>query len=546
MLANTRRNTIIFVCILLIAGIFHVLDRELPHEYSTIMFYLYTAAYAGLLLSWTQSVRRRLLPTRARKTFIAAAILMVSFIIIRSFKYRILYSFPTATRYAWYLFYIPFLFIPALFAISCISMSKIGEASDQGKYNWILAPAGLLSALVLTNDLHHMVFVPLISIELFSGDTGTYKYGWLYYCVYACCAAYILLGMAFLLRAFGLRKSWRKIVYPLVFLALIPVSVFLQGLLRQRGLPVLYNLPEIYIFCMIGIFESCIRSRFIPYNDNYESFFAAMDFPAAITNGKLAQVYHTKTMINADAEQLRSAVGTSVYLDKDTVLRGKSLSSGSVFWTESESELNRLNEQISAVNDALGEENALLKAENDLKEKKARLDAQNAVYDRIARDLYPVQKRIQKILDNADPSGPDFSSDLAVCCVYNAYSKRRSSLLLLSEEKLPLRNRELFLSLQESARYLSCCGIDAAAVGESWSEFSLGTICDLYDSFEAVIEAYLPVLKRLTVSITDSGIRIAAEAGTPKSRPEINLPFSVSVSDEVQYITINADTGGVK
>ena len=356
----------------------------------------------------------------------------------------------------------------------------------------------------------------------------------------------MLLGLYYLLRASRLRSSWRKMIYPLAFLVLIPALSVLHSIMKQDHLPVPFQIPEIYIFCMLGIFESCIRLRLIPYNDNYETFFSEMDLPAVITTGELEEVYKTRTAIGADEKQLRSAVIEPLYIDKDTVLHGKTLSAGCAFWTESEAEINRLNEQISSVNDVLSEENALLKAENDLKEKKARLDAQNAVYDRIAKELQPIQRKIERILEKTSPSDPGFASDLAVCCVYNAYSKRKSSLLLLSEETLPKRNRELFLSLQESARYLSCCGIEAAAVGESWSEFPLRTVCDLYDTFEALIEAYLPVLKMLTVSVTGAGIRIAAEAGDPGHLPETKLPYKVSISDDVQYITVFADAGGVR
>ena len=41
--------------------------------------------------------------------------------------------------------------------------------------------------------------------------------------------------------------------------------------------------------------------------------------------------------------------------------------------------------------------------ENELKQKKAQLDAQNQVYDKIAAALDPKQKRIQALLEGAPP-----------------------------------------------------------------------------------------------------------------------------------------------
>ena len=48
-----------------------------------------------------------------------------------------------------------------------------------------------------------------------------------------------------------------------------------------------YEVPEILIFCMLGVFEACIRSRLMPRNENYAAFFSAMKIPAMITNAAL-------------------------------------------------------------------------------------------------------------------------------------------------------------------------------------------------------------------------------------------------------------------
>ena len=109
-------------------------------------------------------------------------------------------------------------------------------------------------------------------------------------------------------------------------------------------------------------------------------------------------------------------------------------------------------------------------------------------------------------LDGTEPGTEDFRRALGECCVLNAWCKRKSNLLLLNGKELPERNRELFLALQESARFLKCCGVEAAAVGEETADFPLSDIHDLYDAFETVIEAWLPSLRRMTVSLTDGGI----------------------------------------
>ena len=217
---------------------------------------------------------------------------------------------------------------------------------------------------------------------------------------------------------------------------------------------------------------------------------------------------------------------------------------GYVFWTEDESELHRESLRLESANEILSEENDLIAVENELREKKAHLDAQEKIYDKIAAALYPKQKRIEWLMAGTPPASEDFEKTLAECCLLNAYCKRKSNLLLLSEETLPKSNRELFLSLQESARFLECCGIQAAAVGEEYSDLPLSAIHELYDTFETVIEAYLPCMKRMTASLTNNGIRLAIESESDPALPPTLLPVERKLSDDLTFLTINATGGG--
>ena len=128
----------------------------------------------------------------------------------------------------------------------------------------------------------------------------------------------------------------------------------------------------------------------------------------------------------------------------------------------------------------------------------------------------------------------------------NAYSKRKSNLLLLSEETLPKRNRELFLALQESASSLKYCGVKAAAVGEEYSAFPLSAVHALYDAFEAVLESWLPHMKRMTVSLAGDGLRLAAETAGEPPLPETALPVERRSDEGYTFLRILAGTGGDK
>ena len=109
---------------------------------------------------------------------------------------------------------------------------------------------------------------------------------------------------------------------------------------------------------------------------------------------------------------------------------------------------------------------------------------------------------------------------------------------------LPKRNRELFLALQESARFLNCCHISAAAAGEETADFPLADIHDLYDTFESIIEAWLSSMRRMTVSLTGDGIRMAVDAEQDLSLPDTVLPVEKQISEGTVFLTIYRRNGG--
>jgi hypothetical protein len=89
-LTKQNRNTLLFVLFLLLGGITYLLTRTYVSMLDTFMFSANFMIYIGLLIFWMQSVRVRLLPTRARSYIITAAALMIVYLLIRVLRFRIL------------------------------------------------------------------------------------------------------------------------------------------------------------------------------------------------------------------------------------------------------------------------------------------------------------------------------------------------------------------------------------------------------------------------------------------------------------------------
>ena len=541
-MAKCKNNTVLFSGFLLLAGVAYLFTRTYISIVDTFMFSANFIIYIGLLFSWTYSVRMRLLPTRARGYILAASVLMVMVLLVRFLRYRVLLEV-VSSRYTDYAINIPLVLIPTLFLMTCIRIHR-GEGDEQnGKERLLLIPACTLLLLILTNDLNQLFYRRLIPLSEFHGVIGTYTYGPLFYFMYGWMGLMLLAGFVILIRNAWQRNTRGLIRFAAVFLIWAGLSLFNRLFFTARDMLRMYHGPEIHVFSLLGLFEVCIRSRMIPYNENYTGFFSNLGLPVLITNDALTPVYETDLPIKAYDAQLAAAVKAPVYPDEDTRLSGMKLRPGYAFWAEDESELHRESRRLAEANEILSEENDLIAVENELRERKAHLDTQNQVYDRIAAALFPKQKQIEKLLESVSPESDRFPAVLAACCVLNAYCKRKSNLMLLSEENLPKPNRELFLSLKESASYLKCCGIDAAAMGEEYSEMPIDSVHALYDSFETLIEAFLPYMHRMTVSLSGNGIRIAMEADQSPGLPITVLPIECSESDGCFFLTIQAEGG---
>ena len=258
-----KRNTWLFFGFLLLGGVANLLTRTRISIVDTFMFSLNFMLYIGMLLFWMQSVRSRLLPTRARSYIVASALLMIVYLLVRVLRFRILTGI-TVRRFVDYAYNIPMVLVPTLFLMTCIRISRGERAEERGRERLLLIPACALLLLIMSNDLHQLFYRRLIPLAEFHGIVGTYTYGPLFYFMYAWMVLTLLAGFAILIR-----NAWRRNLRDLLWfggVVLLWAAMSLLNLLvfTRLDLVRMYHAPEIHVFAMLGFFEVCIRNRLIP------------------------------------------------------------------------------------------------------------------------------------------------------------------------------------------------------------------------------------------------------------------------------------------
>lgn len=220
-------------------------------------------------------------------------------------------------------------------------------------------------------------------------------------------------------------------------------------------------------------------------------------------------------------------------------LQSRAIHAGRVFWKDDLTVIHKLNRELEEARAALAEENDLIQAENEMKEEQARLQEQNRLYDSMADSVRPQLKKIRQMLDGLTSEAPDFVQRLGTACVLNAYIKRRSNLMLLSEKETAVDAAELGLCIRESMDYLTASGVLCSFQQLGTGHLSLQLVCRAYDRFEAAIEPALTELRALLV-------RLSLEKGTWTLRLVMDGPAAVPGAveqDGTLYLTVRMKEG---
>ena len=161
-----HKHSFWFVVLFFVGGMLRTFDFSHFSPIDTPAFFLRNGIFVGLVIYWILSVRVRLLPSRSRTYILIAGSQMIFLLFLQILKYRVITDDQVLmTRYAWYLYYVPILLIPSMFAFACLeSFGKPGEEGLLAKkvvFLFLYLITGILVAAVVTNDLHHLVFLRL-------------------------------------------------------------------------------------------------------------------------------------------------------------------------------------------------------------------------------------------------------------------------------------------------------------------------------------------------------------------------------------------------
>ena len=514
---KTRNTNIVCLTMVFLASVVRIIIKSDETFYSTIsyncfVFSLFTAA----LFLWIWQIKRRILQDTVRRNLIAAGLLMIFWMAIRTIKYDFLLSGWIACRYIWYLYYIPMIFIPLLMFLSVLHIGLSYDSTISRRWDLLFIPSGLLALAVLTNDLHQQAFRFIFGLEAW--DEVNIVRGPVYYAAMTCMAVLFIAMLAVAFARCSVAAQRRKIWIPAIPLVIGLVYTILVVTGSENLLLEMFLVPETGCLLFASFMEILICLGFLPSNDYYGVLWNASSIGAGIMERDGTVRYRSARSVDVSLQQVRNAVAEAVLLDDGNIsLVSIHVKGGYGYWTRDITEINRLNREIENLGDVIAEENTMLEAENRIKEKLMRIKEQNRLYDHISETVKPQLDTINSILDNPSQEEEEFEMTMKYACILNSYIKRHSNLLLLLKQNGVLFGSELRRAVAESLEYVKLYGIKTLFSCRYEGACEGKAALTAYEVFEGILEKTIPGASHMLVflDICTDGLYLKMEIEIP-------------------------------
>lgn len=326
--------------------------------------------------------------------------------------------------------------------------------------------------------------------------------------------------------------------------AVIFWTLYCFGFFRRSDLTV--------VDCLIiaSLLESAVQSGLIPSNTNYRELFQTSTIAAQIVDAAYQPHFVSASAAALTEEQMKLAQEGPVKLG-NTMLHAKPVTAGQVLWQDDVSQINKLMEFLGETQSRLEEQRGLLQAEVELKEKKAKAEEQNRLYDRIAREVTLQLGKAEELLLQVKSNPQQARVLMAKVCVLGSYIKRRGNLILLGEESSHIRTKELEFCIRESLDNLKLAGVFTALDCQCEGDALPDTIIAAYDFFEMLVERLLDDMTAMMVRLScrEGMVKMNLQAGCRKAitqnfLAEVSLPccsFTWDVQEEDVIIDLTVD-----
>lgn len=544
LLRKRKYGVVLLVAVLMICAVCARVAARYGY-YAEVLSIVRTLIYIGLLAAWGISVQTRIIQTQVRRYLLVIAGLMLLWLTLRTVKYNTYHM--TAERFLWYGYYLPMLFIPVLAVLVALSLGKPENYRLPKWTHFLYLPSALLFLLVLTNDLHQLVFFFPTGVL----STREYDYGIGYYVVLAWMVLCAAAALVIILAKCRIPQSRRYLWLPVVpfALALGYCAAYIKGVYWVWLLA--GDLTVSMCLIITAIFESCIQCSLIQSNTHYAELFHASTIGALITDRDFSVACAAENARSVDSQTLMAAAESPVVTADGIRISEAPIRWGHVFWEDDISPMLAVLKELDDTREELQSYGSILQAENAQKARRKKLEEQERLYramqEKAAAPAVRLSNLAKTLQGVQDADAARFL--LWKMTVIGAYLKRRSNLIFLADRDGMVPVSEVALCLNESMDNLRLHVRRCASRLDFEGELRLETAAALYDFFEAAIELAMDDLSGAAANVTRKEdacvLSLMLQCGTDLTSLRAAYPDAfVENEDGVWYCTLSVREGG--
>ncbi len=448
-----------FVFLLLISTVCTTMHKILVNDFKVIYLAFYILAFViqiGLFSSWTMSVYNRIMRSHIRVYLILIGANILLWTSIKIIKWGAFTFWTFGDRIAWYMYYIPMIMLPLLFFFAALCVGEDESYRPSKNWNFLFVIAIALILLVLTNDLHFLVFGDLdLSLHMHGRD---YEYNIGYFTIVFFLIGLIILSIAIIIKKFSHSESTRKASrLPL----LVAVSVIMYTIIHilKPTYGIGYYFMDVTTFgCVaaIAFWEACIRTGLIHSNTHHNEFFEMATTNTQILTTKGEVAYKSKNApLLSQADFKKLTLQNSIYYDENTILHLADITGGFVVWDKDITAIKSIIKELETLNNNLNDELNILLVENEKMGESAKQNEIEDLNNIMQKEVLPYSEKIIKEISKTKNESLDKINQLIFeTSVTSTYLKRKVNLILVENIEKNINVEEVKYAFLETFQIL--------------------------------------------------------------------------------------------
>lgn len=505
-----------------------------PNHYNTTPHMAVTIAFLSI---WGMFSCWRCFDLKVRRYLIACFMLFAGWMLAVIVKYAVLWD--PLVELLWYVFYIPMLFVPLLCVFMAFRVAGVDDRPVVVKCKTaLLAIDAVLLAVVLTNGMHHAVFV----FDASDPDwVENYEYAPMYYMVYAMAAGQFVLFFAILFA-----NACRRLRGAIVVVSLICAMAIVYGMAYILRVPFFFsgNFALGYTWFVCVALELCFDFGLIPAFARYGRLFQTLPIDMKVfsrsSHGGEAPVFSTFRATPVSSQGLACveacAAGPVRLISDaapDVVYYAQRVSGGITLVTQDVSAISSRRRILEQRHVALRSSCTLLEQERLMRERLSKQESEKALYDEVDQSISQALGKARELMSQAEAlSGEAAVFKLTIAKMLVSYSKRKGGIVLARRGDLDFEREKLQLIVGELVTDLQTAGVVCGALVETGEMVPIDAVSVLYDCLYDFAIASLfcvdPVLMMYFSDYNDGAIEMRLTLATGEGR---NLVDSEEAQD---------------